>query len=221
MNNPDPWQGTDVIGQATLPLQVPLTDEEQRHRGRELALQLRAVDALKQTQRAAMNKLKREQRAAMAAATQEVGRLKDAVTDGSEERPVVCVHLADFAKGICTTVRADTSETVGVRRLTQDEAQVQIATPLRVVPGPGGKLQRADGRSVQTLPFVQADQCAPLSCRECDAPKGSQHAPECPEAAPGDGRWVSVDQCDPRVCLDCDAPIGERHATECPHYRAD
>ena len=215
---PDVWEGTDVIGQIVNDLPVQLTDDEVLHRGRELALQLRAIAELQQQQGDEMRALKQRQRADLRAADAEKMRLLEAVNDGRENRPVTCVHLADFGRGICTTVRADTSQVVSTRRLTSDETQVQIAVPLRVVPNPRtGCLERADGRTLDTLPFVRQSQCAPRRCRECEARHGTSHAEDCDLRGMGEARLVVGDQCEARTCLECDAPLGDRHADTCRH----
>lgn len=216
----DPWEGTDVIGQTVKDLPVLLTQSEVLDRGRALALQLRAVDAMKDEHAEARRQLKAEQSADMQAAMDELARLRNAVNDGKEPRPVACVFLADFARGVRTTVRTDTSETVSTRRLQSDEVQVQIATPLRVVPDPEtGKLMRADGRSTDTLPFVRPEQCNPLRCRDCEHLHGSTHAEDCEHHGLGAARLVTTDQCDAQSCLECDAPVGQRHAADCPHHQ--
>lgn len=213
----DPWEGTDVIGQTVKDLPVHLTEEEVLQRGRDLALQLREVATLEADQAQELRTIKARHKAELRAAKHEQDKLQAAVNDGREDRPVTCVHLADFGRGICTTVRADTSQVVATRRLRDDEVQVQIAVPLRVVPGPDGRLQRADGRGLDSLPFVRTEQCAPLRCRECDARHGTVHAEDCALRGLGEARLVATDQCDAQACLECDAPLGERHAKDCPH----
>jgi len=214
---PDPWEGTDVIGQTVRDLPVLLTEEEVLQRGRDLALQLREVATLEADQAQQLRDMKARHKADMRAAKREQDKLQEAVNDGREDRPVTCVHLADFARGICTTVRADTSAVVATRRLRDDEVQVQLAVPLRVVPGPDGRLRRADGRGLDSLPFVRTEHCAPLRCRECEARHGAAHAEDCDLRGLGEARLVATDQCDAQACLECDAPLGERHAEDCPH----
>lgn len=213
-----PWEGTDVIGQEVRNLPVDLNDDEVLQRGRELALQLRAIAQLENEHKEALAALKAEQRADLSAAKLELERLQTAVNDGKEPRPVACVELADFGRGIAHTVRTDTAETVTTRRLRKDEVQVTIGVPLRVVPDPTtGRIVRADGRGLDTLPFVRPEHCAPLRCEECDALHGRVHAEECDLRGLGDARLVQRDQCNPQRCLECDAALSERHTETCPH----
>lgn len=214
----DVWTGTDVIGQEVRDLPVVLTPDERGLRGQALALQLRAVADLERQQAEERKALQARQRADMAAALAERDRLRDAVNDGREPRPVTCVHLADFGRGICHTVRVDTSVLVDQRRLRNDEQQVSMAAPLRVVRDPRtGRLRRDDGRDVDTLPFVRPEHCAPRTCRECDERHGTPHAADCDLRGLGDASLVTRDQCEIPVCLECDEPLGSRHVDGCPH----
>ncbi len=218
---PDPWVDTSVTRKLTRRLPVVLTDDERTIRGRELGLQVRAVADLEVEQKAQLKSYRQIQAEEMGEAVGERARLTRAVNTGEEPRAVPCVELADYGKGIMYTVRTDTSKLVDQRRLREDEVQVRMAVPLRVVPNPEtGKLERADGRDVDTLPVVRKSQCEPVGCRECGQSLGSDHDGECDLRGVGKAAVVAEDQLDPLTCADCGAEHGSMHNEGCEHFEA-
>ncbi len=216
---PDPWEGLPVIHQGTRKLSVSLTEQERTDRGRSLGLQVSAVQALEASHKAALKAFRQAQSEEMDDAVYERHRLTKAVNTGEEPRPVKCVTVADYGKGVAYIVRTDTSTTVETRRLLEDEVQVQMAVALRVVPNPKtGKLERADGRDVDTLPVVRKSQCEPVGCRECGQSLGSDHDGECDLRGVGKAAVVAEDQLDPLTCADCGAEHGSMHNEGCEHF---
>ncbi len=220
-HTPSPWEGHPVINESTQKLSVVLTEQERTDRGRGLGLQSAAVDALEHAQKEAMKAFREAQREEMDAALHERNSLRSAVNTGEEPRPVKCVTVADYGKGIAYTVRTDTSNVVETRRLLEDEVQVQMGVALHVVPNPKtGKIERVDGRDVDSLPVVRKSQCEPVGCRECGQSLGSDHDGECDLRGVGKAAVVAEDQLDPLTCADCSAEHGSMHNEGCEHFEA-
>lgn len=101
---------------------VPLSDEEQRLKGAELAgvtKEIEKVEIEKSTTQAKytakLKDLRKRER-----------ELAQQVREKSEDREIACSHQADRGAGVMLTVRSDTGEVISQRPLEEHERQVSI-----------------------------------------------------------------------------------------------
>jgi hypothetical protein len=116
-------QSKEKTDRFTKKLPVPLTDDEVRHRGEELASKLAALDEID----AALKVAKQEAKAKKEPIAKRVTELKQQIRGRKEARLVECELVRDFDARCAETMRLDTGEVVDTRPLTPEEMQTQLA----------------------------------------------------------------------------------------------
>ena len=98
-------------------LKVPLSPDEVRARGEQLANILKSIDDTEATQKAEKERMKD----AMNALTGQCHRLASIVRDGVEERAVEVEMRVDLGLRLVEEIRLDTGEVVSTRGVTEDD----------------------------------------------------------------------------------------------------
>lgn len=120
----DRGPGRQVLSTGHRALRCPLTDEEHRAKGQELARLLVEQSSLKAEHKGRVALMKAE-------AEEVQGRVHDCREDvrlQSEVRSVEVEHVADFGRGVVECFRLDTGDLVSSRPLTPDERQLELGS---------------------------------------------------------------------------------------------
>lgn len=100
-------------------LRCALTQEELIERGQKLTYHMAEVQAAEND----LASFKSQSKSRIDAATAEVRKYQQQVAEQAEWRDVECEDRMDFDSKTVTSIRLDTGEIIGTRRMTEDELQ--------------------------------------------------------------------------------------------------
>lgn len=118
----DRGPGRQVLSTGHRALRCPLTDEEHRAKGQELARILVEQAQLKSEHKARVSEMKDE----AAEVADRVHDCREDVRLQSEVRSVEVEYIADFGRGVVECFRCDTGALVSSRALTNEERQLVL-----------------------------------------------------------------------------------------------
>lgn len=118
----DRGPGHEVLRQYSEQLRVPLTEEQHRLKGIELAQKVQELVALEEEHKEERKQMKADELLLKST----ILELKQDVQLQSERRPVDVEDVADFARGVVETVRIDTGKIVRSRGLQEHERQQSL-----------------------------------------------------------------------------------------------
>jgi hypothetical protein len=121
----------DITWKETRFMRVPLTDEELRARGEQLATELHRLREM-EADHAAQKKEMKEDEASQAEAVDRVARI---VRDRAEERSVEIELRYHLGSNLLQEIRLDTGEVTATREATKDDQQRASLHAQTTIPG--------------------------------------------------------------------------------------